>query len=569
MSILSFGEWRPDVTDYEGATSANILNVVPRGDGYGPFNALAAASQALPAQCRGLFFARKNDGSIQVFAGTSTDLFVLNNTTQVWTPASRVTALTSISNASPAVFTLNSHGLSVGDPFVLSTDGTLPTGLTVGTIYYVISAGFGANSFQASTSAGGAAVNTSSAGSGTHSFTAHYSTMPSNAQWRFVQFNNYVIAVHVNVAPQVYDLTSSAAFANLGGSPPQAAYISVVNRFVVLSGLATPNVYRVHWSGLNATTTWTSGTNQSDFQDLPDGGIVRGVTGGDSGLIFQDSAIRRLTYAPGSPYIFGIDRIATDDGLYAPYSLVTSADRVFYLSAQGFKQIDPGGYPIPIGKEKIDHSVLDNIDADSLHLVVGATDPTHTRIFWAYKTRGSSASSFDTIIAYDWMLQRWTKIMVSGEFLSSLATPGLTLEGVDSAYGSNIDTIVLGSFDDISVASQVRLAGIDASHKLGFFSGDNLEATLETSEHGGDGRRIFVRGYRPISDATTVFGSVSQRENLQSDQTYTSETEVNDIGKIDTRVSTRYARGKVRIPAGEIWTYASGLEPDVKLEGGK
>ena len=56
--------------------------------------------------------------------------------------------------------------------------------------------------------------------------------------------------------PQVFDLTSSSAFADLGGSPPQARYIAMVGRFVVLSGLlSTP--YRIQWSGLNATTTWT------------------------------------------------------------------------------------------------------------------------------------------------------------------------------------------------------------------------------------------------------------------------------------------------------------------------
>jgi hypothetical protein len=41
--------------------------------------------------------------------------------------------------------------------------------------------------------------------------------------------------------------------------------------------------------------------NSSDFQDFPDGGIVRGVAGGEYGVIFQETAMRRMTYAPGSP----------------------------------------------------------------------------------------------------------------------------------------------------------------------------------------------------------------------------------------------------------------------------
>src|SRR6185503_9140986 len=111
------------------------------------------------------------------------------------------------------------HGLSAGDPIVLSTTGTLPTGLTVGTIYYVISAGLTANAFEVSATLGGSAINTSGAGSGTHSYTAHYATMPTTGQWQFVQFNKFVIAVNANVNPQVYDLTTSSAFDDLAGSP--------------------------------------------------------------------------------------------------------------------------------------------------------------------------------------------------------------------------------------------------------------------------------------------------------------------------------------------------------------
>lgn len=73
-----------------------------------------------------------------------------------------------ISNASPADVSLTSHGLVVGDAIYFTTTGGLPTELSINTIYYVISAGFGANSFQVSATRGGAAINTSSAGSGVH-----------------------------------------------------------------------------------------------------------------------------------------------------------------------------------------------------------------------------------------------------------------------------------------------------------------------------------------------------------------------------------------------------------------
>ena len=70
--------------------------------------------------------------------------------------------------------------------------------------------------------------------------------------------------------------------------------------------------------------------NSSDFQEFPDGGIVRGVAGGEFGVIFQDGVIRRMVYAVGAPYVFQIDRIAEDKGLLAPYSLIRAGDNIFW-----------------------------------------------------------------------------------------------------------------------------------------------------------------------------------------------------------------------------------------------
>lgn len=76
-----------------------------------------------------------------------------------------------ISNGSPAVITWATHGLIENTPVVFTTDGALPTGLTAGTVYYVLDPQL--NSFNVSTTIGGTAVNTSSAGSGTHTATGN------------------------------------------------------------------------------------------------------------------------------------------------------------------------------------------------------------------------------------------------------------------------------------------------------------------------------------------------------------------------------------------------------------
>lgn len=73
-----------------------------------------------------------------------------------------------ISLASPAVITMASHGLVVGDAVFFETTGALPTGITADTTYYVISAGYGSGAFEISATPGGSAINTSVSQSGTH-----------------------------------------------------------------------------------------------------------------------------------------------------------------------------------------------------------------------------------------------------------------------------------------------------------------------------------------------------------------------------------------------------------------
>jgi hypothetical protein len=68
-----------------------------------------------------------------------------------------------------SVSAANNNNLSVGDQIWFETTGTLPTGITAGTTYWVISAGFTAGvSFEFSATPGGAAINTSVSQSGVH-----------------------------------------------------------------------------------------------------------------------------------------------------------------------------------------------------------------------------------------------------------------------------------------------------------------------------------------------------------------------------------------------------------------
>lgn len=76
-------------------------------------------------------------------------------------------ATVTISNASPGVVTWTGHALLANTPVKFTTTGSLPTGLSPGVVYYVRNV-LGVDTFTVSATVGGTEINTSSAGSGTH-----------------------------------------------------------------------------------------------------------------------------------------------------------------------------------------------------------------------------------------------------------------------------------------------------------------------------------------------------------------------------------------------------------------
>jgi hypothetical protein len=396
---------------------------------------------------------------------------------------------------------------------------------------------------------------------------AHDYALPDNGIWQFAQYGDFVVAVQGGDAPQVFELGVDTEFADLAGSPPIATHVTVVNEFLLLSGLVS-NYGRVQWSARSDITGWTAGTDESDFQDMPDGGDVSAIAGGEhSAILLQDYAMRRMTYQPGNPVIFSFDRISEDVGILARYSVVKAGQRIFFISNSGFQQSIDGSVPTPIGKERVDNTFIDEWDDDNVQLTFGFPDPRGTRVYWAYKTTNGAADLFDKILCYDWALDRWTPISISGEYVTSLPQVGQTLEGLDS-LGFTLDTLPV-SLDSFPASFGKEISVFDSTHVLGFMRGSALEATLETPEQGEPGRQSFISGCRPLSDADDIYGQVSSRQTPASARTWNTEAAVDAAGLIPARVDTRYYRVRNRIPAATVWTYTAGVDCQVIETGNR
>lgn len=124
------------------------------------------ASSKLNSQMYAVWLLKRTDTAV-VDVGFSTALRI-------------ATATITVTIANPGVVTWTAHGFTGGEPIVFTNaGGALPTGITAGTVYFVLSASLTADTFRIAATQGGTAINTTGSQSGTHTGTSS-PKLPSN-----------------------------------------------------------------------------------------------------------------------------------------------------------------------------------------------------------------------------------------------------------------------------------------------------------------------------------------------------------------------------------------------------
>ena len=566
MTVIPFAEWRPDMPAL-GPYAREALNVVPAAESYRPLNALATTSSALTARAQGAAWFRGTDGTVKMLAGDATKLYRLNGTTWVYAPkldgARNITAIT---QANPGVVTYTGADPSNGDTVYIT--GVVGMTQVNGLFFTVAGVNAGANTFQLS------GVNTTGYTAYSSGGTVQKATIyapGADGNWRFTQFGALAIAVDGVSTPQKFNLSSGTNFEDLGGSPPAASFIGTVSDFVVLAKIGNTR-QRVQWSGFNnAEAPWTSDpSTQADLQDLPDGGEVTGFVGGDIGRVFQENAIRRMSYE-GPPTVFRFDKIANDLGCSVPNSIASVSDRDFFLHKSGFHMLLGAQQVVPIGRDKVDVTFWGEFDESNQSRCSSAIDPVRGLYVMAYPAHGSSGTP-NRLLIYEWSKQRWTRAFVTCELIfSGVSQQSVTLEGLDS-YSATLEGLPYSLDSSFwSGALSMLLYGFDTDHKSGSFSGQTLEATIDTGEFNpGNGSRSVIRGLRPLIDGGSPTIRLGAREVQQNAVTFADPVSLTPAGMAPVYGSGRYFRVRAVIPAGDTWSNAQGIDDlDVRKAGGQ
>ena len=361
------------------------------------------------------------------------------------------------------------------------------------------------------------------------------------------------------------------AFSEVSGAP-QGTRLCVVQDFLCIGNLSDyPG--GIHWSAIDDPTSWPAiGTTeainkQSDRQIFPTGGKVQAVIGGLSasvaGIVFLERGVQCATYV-GVPYIFQFSPIERARGLLAPKSPVVVGSFCVYLAEDGWRLTD-GSSVKSVGNQRIDDWFFDHCDSNRLGEVMGVHDAQRRLCWWAFSSPICPDNQYDSVLVYDYELDRWSWGEITCEFLHQDSSRGLTLEQLD-AYGQ-LDSLPFTSLDSAALKpGRSVLGAFSVNHKLAAINGDNLEATLTTPEFGGD--RIMVHGLRPLVDCGSAEALPVYRTRQMDHQDFGEYAPQSRDGICYQHISTVYLTSQVRIPAGEAWRHAVGVEMYIEPEGG-
>ena len=398
-----------------------------------------------------------------------------------------------------------------------------------------------------------------------------YSTSADD-RWEFAQFGETLLATNYDDVIQTATVAQAGVFADLAGSPPKAKHIAVVRDQVMVANVNDSvdgvKPYRIWWSGLNSATSWTSGTNLSDYQDVVDSGDCTGLVGGEYAIALFDRAIVRLSFV-GAPLIYQVDKLTHQRGCSVPGSVAAvGSGMVFFLSDDGFWMLR-GGQLTPIGAEKINRFFLDRFSLANKENVVSAIDPINQNVIWAYPSTSSIDGENDEILIYNYNLNRWSYVETGCTALAQLFTAGYTLEQLDN-ISSDIDALTTSLDSPLYKGGSFFFSGAK-DKKVQSFTGSCLDATIETGEFTvAPGRRSLVSNVLPHLTASggqspAVSVAVGSRQRQVDQPSFTALSGINADGYCPVRSLGAYHR--VRLSITGDWQFAQGIDIDAKQIG--
>jgi len=345
----------------------------------------------------------------------------------------------SITIATPGVITMPT-GFSIlnGTPISFTSSGALPTGLVVGTIYYVVNSS--SNTFQVAATFGGAAINTSGSQSGTQRISPRGINLTTLGDAETPIYQNYMI-------------------------------VSDTSRFVIVFGTndyssTTLNPMLIRWSDQEDPYVWTPAiTNQAGSVTLSHGSeIITAIQTRQEILVFTDTSLYSLQYL-GPPFVWGTQLLGDNTSIAGPNAAALASGVVYWMGVDKFYKYDGRVQTLNCDLRRYifqDFNVLQN------QQVYASTNEGFNEVWWFYCS--ASSNEVDRYVIYNYVENIWYYgNMARTAWLDS----GLLSYPIAATYNGKIVQHEDG-VDDVETGTSVPIAANISSSEFDINDGHNL-----------------------------------------------------------------------------------------------
>jgi hypothetical protein len=343
-----------------------------------------------------------------------------------------------ITIASPGVLTVATN-LRNGTAVTLNTTGALPTGLVVGTVYYVV--GSSGTTCNLSATFGGAAITTTGTQSGTQSF-----------------------------SPRGINITQ------LGGASDcptiqNFIFVADTSRFVFAFGCndyssTVQDPMLIRWSDQESVTNWTpSATNQAGSIRLSHGSeIITCVQTRQEIVVWTDSSLYSLQYQ-GPPVVWSSQLLGDNISIIGPNAAVVASGVIYWMGVEKFYKYD--GRTQTLRCDLRQH-IFQDINLAQAQQVFAGTNEGFNEVWWFYCSANSNA--VDLYVTYNYAEDVWAYGTLGR---TAWLDSGLRDHPLAATYSYNLVNHEQGN-DDNQTGTPAAISAVISSAEFDIDDGDHF-----------------------------------------------------------------------------------------------
>ena len=443
-----------------------------------------------------------------------------------------------ITIASPGVITLPA-GFSFpdGTTITFTSTGALPTGLTVGQVYFVVNSTGG--TFSVSTTIGGTPITTSGGQSGIQRISQRGVDLADAGDDDTPIFQNFLL-------------------------------VSDTSRFVVVFGTndygsTVLNPMLIRWSDQEDPFTWTpQATNQAGSLQLSHGSrIVTAVQSRQEIVVFTDSSLYSYQYV-GPPFVWTAQLIADNVSIVGPNAAVIASGGVYWMGVDKFYKYDGRVQTLNCDLRRYIFSDFNVLQAQQVY---AGTNEGFNEIWWFYCSANSTV--IDKYVIYNYVENVWSYgTMGRTAWLDSGLLPLPVAATYDSElvqHEDGVDSYVLGVQTALPAYISSSEFDIGDGHNFGYVWRILPDLTFENSSSTPSGSAAAVdMTLYPLQNSGSGAGNAGSA-GVTKGATYNITEEY--TGQIYTRVRGRQLIFKIAsTQIGTTWQLGAP-RLDIRADG--